>query len=89
MRQASKGHGRTGTETAMPPEGRRKGPGRFLSALVIGVLMVALAACAAQRPVRSARGGIGKPPPERAPVEYTQSRSGPLITPDTDPFAID
>lgn len=57
---------------------------------VLSVVMVAamIAGCAAPQKQRRS-GSVGRPPPEQVPVVYNnQNRSGPLITPQTDPFAI-
>lgn len=51
------------------------------------LLAVTLVGCAA--PQKTASRGVGRPPPEQAPVVYSgQSRSGSLITPESDPFAV-
>lgn len=56
--------------------------------LAVVVLAAAVAGCAAPQK-RSTSRGVGKPPREQAPVVYSnRNRSGPLITPDSDPFAI-
>ncbi len=56
--------------------------------LAVVVLAAAVAGCAAPQK-RSSNRGVGKPPREQAPVVYSnRNRSGPLITPDSDPFAV-
>lgn len=61
---------------------------RVLPALVAGALAALLAGCATP-PQKTGTRGVGRPPPEQAAVEYSQSRRGPLITPENDPFAVD
>lgn len=61
---------------------------RVLAVLAIVLMAATIAGCAAPQKQRRS-GGVGRPPPEQTPVVYNnQNRSGPLITPQTDPFAI-
>ncbi|MGV6873998.1 hypothetical protein ACUSIJ_15090 [Pseudochelatococcus sp. B33] len=61
---------------------------RILAALAIVLMAAAVAGCAASQKRTTSR-NVGRPPPEQAPVAYSnQNRTGPLITPDNDPFAI-
>lgn len=59
-----------------------------MRAAMVAIAIALFVTACASTPAPSRRGGIGKPPPEQAPVSLERTYTGPLITPDTDPFAI-